>query len=326
MKIGPVHIAGRVVLAPLAGITDTAFRYLCRQFGAALVFTEMISADGLVRGNTNTLRYLYFNQTERPLGIQLFGSDPDILAESARLAARQGPDLIDLNLACPVKKVTKRMAGAALLRDLPRVEQICQAVVQAVDIPVTVKIRSGWNSDSIVAVDVAQLAQNCGIAAITIHPRTQKMNFSGKADWDIIAQVKETVSIPVTGSGDVTSPQDAENMLNQTHCDAVMIGRACLGQPWIFQHINHYLETGEQLRQPTIQERFEIASQHLGTVVREKGEPWGIRTMRKHLIWYTKGMPGAAQLRQDIFRAETPEDVQDLFGQYLERALVEVAA
>jgi tRNA-dihydrouridine synthase B len=326
MKIGTVHIGGRIVLAPLAGITDTSFRALCRRSGAALVFTEMISADGLVRGNTNTLRYLYFDQTERPLGIQLFGSDPDILSEGARLAVGQKPDLIDLNLACPVRKVVKRMAGAALLQNLKSIEHICHSVVQAVDIPVTIKIRSGWDSQSIVAVEVAQLAQQCGIAGITVHPRTQKEKFSGRADWEIISRVKEAVSIPVIGSGDVTSALDAKNMFEQTHCDAVMIGRASLGQPWIFQHINHYLETGEHLNRPTVQECFHIASRHLAAVVREKGEPLGVRIMRKHLIWYTKGMPGAAQLRQSIFRVETIRDVQDLVQQYMEGSRLEVAA
>lgn len=326
MRLGPVHIKGRVFLAPLAGIADTPFRLLCRQFGAALVFTEMISADGLTRGNTNTLRYLYFEQAERPIGIQIFGSDPEILAEGARLAAQQHPDLIDLNLACPVSKVVKRMAGAAMLRDLRRIEKVCRAVVEAVEIPVTIKIRSGWSSDSIVAVEVAQLAQECGISAITIHPRTQKMQFSGKADWDLIGRVKEAVPIPVIGSGDIRSPLDAKKMFEQTGSDAVMIGRASLGQPWIFKHINHYLEKNELLAQPTVQRRFDIALQHTRSAVHEKGELLGIRIMRKHLIWYTKGLPGAAQLRPKIFRAETVQEIEDLFEEVIKSTHLEVAA
>ncbi|MFQ6094405.1 MAG: tRNA dihydrouridine synthase DusB [bacterium] len=317
MKIGSVHIDGRVFLAPLAGITDTAFRLLCRQFGAALVFTEMISADGLVRGNTNTLRYLFFNQSERPIAIQIFGSDPETMAEGSKSAARQQPDLIDLNLACPVRKVVKRMAGAALLRDLRLIEKVCRAVVQAVDLPVTVKIRSGWSSDSIVAVDVARIAQECGISAVTVHPRTQKMQFSGKADWQLIARVKEAVSIPVVGSGDVTSPLDAEEMLAQTRCDAVMIGRASLGQPWIFQQITHYLEKAELLPQPTLRERLDIVFRHTRSAVKEKGEFIGVKTMRKHLVWYTRGLPGGAQLRARILRVETVQEIEDLFQDYL---------
>ena len=326
MNIGPVHIEGRVFLAPLAGITDSTFRRLCREYGSALVYTEMISADGLVRGNVNTLRYLFFDQAERPLGVQLFGSDPDILADGARLAAAQHPDLIDLNLACPVKKVVKRKAGAALLQDLRHMERICRAVVQAVDIPVTIKIRSGWSSESIVALDVAQLAQDCGIAAMTLHPRTQTMKFSGKADWQMIARVKEAVSIPVIGNGDVNSPQDARLMIEQTRCDAIMIGRASLGQPWIFKHINHYLETGSELTPPTFQERFDIALRHTEEMVRARGEPSGMRAIRKHLIWYTKGMPEATHIRQNIFRLETVQDVRDLFACHLGRIPVEVAA
>ena len=326
MKIGNVHIEGRVFLAPLAGITDTSFRLLCREFGAALVFTEMISADGLVRGNTNTLRYLFFSQSERPIAIQIFGSDPETMAEGARRAARQKPDLIDLNLACPVRKVVRRMAGAALLRDLRLTEKVCRAVVGAVDTPVTIKIRSGWSSDSIVAVDVAQMAHGCGISAVTVHPRTQKMHFSGSADWSLIARVKEAVPIPVIGSGDVTSPSDAREIFEQTGCDAIMIGRASLGQPWIFKQINHYLENKELSAPPTLEERFDIALRHTRLAVKEKGELLGVRTMRKHLTWYTKGLPGAAPLRQRIFCVETVGDIEDLFGEYVAHTRAEVAA
>ena len=326
MIIGNLQIQGKVVLAPLAGITDTPFRLLCRTYGAALVFTEMISADGLVRGNTNTLRYLFFQQAERPLGIQIFGSDPDIMAGGAVSAARQKPDIIDINLACPVRKVVRRNAGAALLRDTKLVEKICRAVVQVLDIPVSIKIRSGWSSESIVAVDVAEMAQECGISAVTIHPRTQQMQFSGMADWDLIAQVKEAVSIPVIGSGDVASPRDAEEMLQRTGCDAVMIGRACLGQPWIFSHINHYLETGEVLPQPSLQERFDTALQHTRWALKEKGDLVGIRAMKKHLLWYTKGLRGGARLRRTIFLVETLADVESLFQEYMENAHAEVAA
>ncbi len=317
MNIGNVRIDGQVFLAPLSGVADTSFRMLCREWGAALVFSEMISADGLARGNTHTLRYLFFNPAERPIGIQIFGSEPETMAEAARRVAILQPDFIDLNLACPVRKVVKRMAGAALLRDLDRLQQICRAVVGSVQLPVTIKIRSGWSHDTIVAVDVARMAQECGISAITIHPRTQVMQFSGKADWSIISQIKEAVSVPVIGSGDVTSPRDAEQMLKQTGCDAVMIGRASLGQPWIFHQINTYLATGTIDPPPQTHERLRIALQHVRSAIKEKGEIVGIRTMIKHLIWYTKGLPGAAQLRQKIIHLETATDVEELFAALL---------
>jgi tRNA-dihydrouridine synthase B len=323
MNIGNLHIDGRVFLAPLSGVTDTSFRLLCRQWGAALVFSEMISADGLARGNTHTLRYLFFDQAERPMGIQIFGSEPEIMAEAARRVAARQPDVIDLNLACPVRKVVKRMAGAALLRDLRRLEHICRAVVASVQLPVTVKIRSGWSHDTIVAVEVARMAQECGISAITIHPRTQVMQFSGKADWDIISSVKEAVSIPVIGSGDVTSPRDAEQMLKQTGCDAVMVGRASLGQPWIFHQINVYLDTGTIVPPPQIDQRLGVALQHIRSAMKEKGEIVGIRTMIKHLIWYTKGLPGAAQLRQRIIHLESAVDVEEMFESLLLTTQVE---
>lgn len=324
MNIGNVHVDGRVFLAPLSGVTDTSFRLICREWGAALVFSEMISADGLVRDNTHTLRYLFFNQAERPIGIQIFGSEPQIMAEAARRVAVQRPDFIDLNLACPVRKVVKRMAGAALLRDLKRLEHICRTVVESVQLPVTIKIRSGWSHDSIVALDVARMAQGCGVAAVTIHPRTQVMQFSGKADWSIISQIKEAVSIPVIGSGDVTSPHHAEQMLNQTGCDAVMIGRASLGQPWIFHQINTYLQTGAIVPPPQTEERMRIALHHVRSAIREKGEIVGIRTMIKHLIWYTKGLPGAAQLRQKIIHLDSAADVEELFAVFLPAAQMEM--
>ena len=248
------------------------------------------------------------------------------MAEGAQRAAQQHPDLIDLNLACPVRKVVKRLAGAALLRDLGRIGHICRAVIEAAPIPVTIKIRSGWSIDSIVAVDVAQMAQECGISAVTVHPRTQKMQFSGRADWNLIAQVKKAVTIPVIGSGDVTSPFDAKELFEQTGCDAVMIGRASLGQPWIFQHIDHYLTSDILLPQPRLHERFDIAVRHTRMMVKEKGEFIGVRAMRKHLIWYTKGLRGASQLRPKIFRVETVQDIEDLFAEYVETMKEEVTA
>jgi tRNA-dihydrouridine synthase B len=258
MYIGNVALSGPVVLAPLAGVTDHTFRFLCREMGASLVYTEMVSADGLVRKNPGTGRLIYFEESERPIGVQLFGSDVEIMACAAERLADRGFDLIDLNFGCPVKKVVKRNAGSALMRDPERLAQITEAVVRAVDLPVTVKIRSGWCEEAINAVQVARMAQEAGAKAVAVHARTQKMGFAGRADWEIIAQVKAAVSIPVIGNGDIRTPQDARRMLDDTGCDLVMIGRGALGNPWIFRRTDGFLRTGECVPEPYLRERLEV--------------------------------------------------------------------
>ncbi len=310
-------LSGNVFLAPLAGITDAPFRILAKRFGADLVYTEMVSAEGLCRGNTDTLRLLYFGEEERPIGVQIFGSHPDNMAEACRVIDKLKPDLIDINFGCPVKKVVQRNGGAALLKDLKLLEKIVSAVTRSTKTPVTVKTRSGWDQKNIVALEVAKIAQGCGASAITVHPRTQKDDYSVKADWDLIARVKKEVNIPVFGSGDIFTPPDAKNMLDLTGCDAVMIGRGALGNPWIFSQIDHFLESGSQLPEPSLEERIRICLEHAGLSVKEKGEYVGLRTMRKHMAWYTMRMPRSKELRQKVFTLETLEDVRCAFEDYL---------
>lgn len=317
MKIGNLILSGKVILAPLAGIADSPFRLLARRFGAALVYTEMVSAEGLTRGGAGSLRLLDFKPEEKPIGAQIFGSDPERMASACRLVLRSDPDLIDLNCGCPVRKVVKKNGGAALLKDLKLLQRIFSAVVRASRIPVTAKIRSGWDQDSLVAVEVAGLAQGCGISAITVHPRTQKDGFSKRADWNIIAEVKKAVNIPVIGSGDVFSPQDAKDMLDRTACDAVMMGRGSLGNPWLFSRTTHFLDRGLLLPEPSLAERINVCLEHVGLAVEKYGESTGIKKMRKHMVWYTKGMPRCKEVRLQLFASETLDQVREIFSKYL---------
>lgn len=317
MKLGNLNLSGRVILAPMAGVTDSTFRILARSFGAALTYTEMISADGLVRQNTNSLRLLYFREEERPIGVQLYGSDPEKLASAAKEVERLKPDLIDLNFACPVKKVTKKNGGAAVLRDLGLLRKIVSSVTRSVSLPVTLKIRSGWDSENIVALEVAKIAQDCGVSAITIHPRTGKSMFRGKANWDIIGEVKSKVNLTILGSGDIFSPQNVKEMIDSTGCDGVMVGRGALGNLWIFQRANHYLAKNELLPEPSIQEVVNMALMHLSLSIQERGEYWGIMRMRKHLLWYIRKLPRNQELRKNIISTEKFEDLKKAFEFYL---------
>jgi tRNA-dihydrouridine synthase B len=317
MKLGNLNLSGRVILAPMAGVTDSSFRILARSFGAALTYTEMISADGLVRQNTNSLRLLYFKEEERPIGVQLYGSDPEKLASAAKEVERLKPDLIDLNFACPVKKVTKKNGGAAVLKDLGLLKKIVSSVTKSVSLPITLKIRSGWDSENIVALEVAKIAQDCGVSAITIHPRTGKSMFRGKANWDIIGEVKSKVNLTILGSGDIFSPQDVKEMIDSTGCDGVMVGRGALGNPWIFERSNRYLERNELMPEPSIKEIVDVVLQHLILSVQERGEYWGIMRMRKHLLWYIKKLPGNQELRKSIISTEKFEDLKRAFEFYL---------
>ncbi|MGB8658560.1 MAG: tRNA dihydrouridine synthase DusB [Candidatus Zixiibacteriota bacterium] len=317
MKIGNLILSGKVILAPLSGVADTPFRLLAKRFGAGLVYTEMISAEGLMRGNTGSLRLLYFRDEERPIGVQIFGANPESMASACPSIDRLKPDLIDLNFGCPVKKVVQKNGGAALLKDLRLLEKIVSAVTRSSRLPVTVKTRSGWDQNNLVAVQVAKIAENYGASAVTVHPRTQKDGYSNRADWDLIAQVKKEVNIPVIGSGDIFSPEDAKEMLDHTGCDAVMIGRGALGNPWIFSRTNRFLESGELLPEPSSEERMRVCLEHIALSVKEKGEYAGLITMRKHLIWYTKGMPRAKELRQQVFGLETLDQVKDAFQEYV---------
>jgi len=320
--IGNVTIENPFVLAPLAGVSDSPFRQLAREQGAAAVYTEMVSADGLVRGNQATFDYCAFEPHERPLGIQLFGSDPGIMAEATRvlceLPAEKRPDLVDINMGCPVRKVVNRCAGAALLQDVPRIHEIVARMVEASTLPVTAKIRLGWDGRSQNAVEVCRALEAAGAAAVAIHARTRAEKFEGIAHWEMIGEAKAAVGIPVIGNGDVRSADDALRMLEMTGCDLVMLGRAAFGDPWVFRRLRAKHERGETLPPPTAAERLESGIRHLGMLVTAAGADVAAKEMRKHVAWYIKGLPNSARVRDQVNRTKTPEELSDLLRDYLE--------
>ncbi|MCK9363541.1 MAG: tRNA dihydrouridine synthase DusB [Syntrophales bacterium] len=297
MKIGNLQLKSTIFLAPLAGITDLPFRTIVRSFGCDLAYTEMISAVGLVRKTGKTLRYLASSPLDRPLGVQLFGNDPEVIAEAARIAEQHGADLIDFNMGCPVKKVTKAGAGSALMKEPQLAAAIMQAVRKATALPFTVKIRSGWSGRQVNALEIGKLAEDAGCDAVTLHPRTADQGYSGRADWDLIAALKGQIGIPVIGSGDIRKPQDAARMFQETGCDGAMIGRGALGNPWIIAETLAFL-AGNTFSPPTLAEREEIIIRHLALVADFYGEQTGVRDFRKHLLWYTKGLTGGARFRE----------------------------
>ena len=302
----------------MAGITDFPFRMICKRLGAGLVYSEMLSVEALVREHKRTKGMLRTDPDERPVVFQIFGSKPESLAEAARIVSRADVDFIDINMGCPVPKVLKCGAGSALLRDIPLAREIMSAVVSASRIPVTVKIRLGWDTKNIVALDMARAAESAGIAAITVHGRTKVQGFSGHADWSMIKAVKESVGIPVIGNGDVRSARDAKRMLDETGCDGVMIGRAVQGNPWIFREALQYLRTGAVPPPPTFEEREAVMQGHLVDMVNLAGENIGVREMRKHLCWYTKGIPGGAEFRERVNHLVSAGDVRHEVIRYFE--------
>ncbi|MBN2008952.1 tRNA dihydrouridine synthase DusB [candidate division KSB1 bacterium] len=308
-------IPGYAALAPLAGVSDSSFRQVCKLLGAGLVFSEMVSSEGLVRDDEKSYQYLKFVESERPIGIQLFGADPDIMADAAARVAKISPDFIDLNFGCPVKKVVKRGAGAAVLKDLNRMQHITERVVKASVIPVTVKIRSGWSTDQEIATDAAQIVQDAGAAAIIMHPRFQTQQFKGRAEWSLIAIVKQAVTIPVIGNGDIKSVSNAKAMYDSTGCDYIMIGRGAMGNPWLFQHINAEISGAEPIS-VTAQERYRVMKLHLAFIVEEKGERLAVQEMRKHLAWYIKGWPNSASLRAQLMQTKRLDDIQQALEEF----------
>ena len=304
------------MLAPAAGVTDSITRQIAKKWGADATMSELISAEGLIRdcGKTNAL--IEFDQSERPFGIQIFGAEADRMAQAAAMASKLEPDFIDLNFGCPVKKVINKNGGSSLLRNLVELENIVKRVAQAVDLPVTIKYRSGWDSDSIVAIEVAKIAEDNGLAAVCLHPRTRMQGFSGQADWSLIKAVKQAVKIPVIGSGDIDSPQKAKQMFDETGCDAIMIGRASFGNPWIFKSVKHYLADGELLPYPTIDIRINTAIEHLRSSIRKFGPSAGLFRMRGQLCWYIKGLPGASALRSKLVLLPTEKEVIDLLDKF----------
>lgn len=310
LKIGGLLLAHNVVLAPLAGITNLPFRILCRRAGASLAFTEMVSVNGLVREGVNTLALLQSTPEDRPLGIQLFGDSPECLAQAAAMVEGRA-DLIDINMGCPVKKVVGTGAGSALLKEPLKIAAIIRAVRKQTALPLTVKIRSGWHQNDDIFSEVGMIAENEGCDAITLHPRSRSQMFSGEADWSQIGRLKDSVSIPVIGSGDLFTPQDCLRMLKETGCDGVMVARGALGAPWIFRQITELAETGT-MEQVTPQIRAESVRQHLEIFCLESGEAVAIREMKKHIGWYARGFAGAAELRRAANGANSLEQIHEL--------------
>jgi tRNA-dihydrouridine synthase B len=321
MRIGDVQIDSPFLLAPLAGVSDSPFRRLAREQGAAAVYTEMVSADGLTRGNQATFDYCAFDPSERPIGIQLFGSDPGTMAEATRvlndLPDAQRPDVVDINMGCPVRKVVNRCAGAALLTNVPLIEEIVRRMSGVSRIPVTAKIRLGWDGQSRNVVDVSKALEQAGAQAVAIHARTRAEKFEGHAHWDMIGEAKRAVGIPVIGNGDVRDAADAVRMLETTGCDAVMLGRAAFGDPWVFKRLRAFHERGEQLPPPTAAERLEAGVRHLGMMVASVGEASAAREMRKHVAWYVRGLPNSARVREQVNRTKSVEEMVELLRQYL---------
>ncbi len=309
MDIRSILADNPLVLAPMAGITDFPFRLICKELGAGLVFSEMVSVEALIREQRRTRSMLHTNPAERPVVFQIFGSRPESMAEAARIVSQGDADFIDVNMGCPVPKVVKSGAGSALLRDMGRAKAILSAVAEASRVPVTVKIRTGWDVKSIIAVDLARAAQDAGIAAVTVHGRTKVQGFSGHADWSMIKAVKEFVSIPVIGNGDVHTAQDVRRMMEETGCDGVMIGRAIQGNPWIFREARQYLKTGI-VSPPSLEERKAVMLRHLNDMIELLGENTAIREMRKHLCWYTRGLPDGAGFRERINHLSGAEEVE----------------
>lgn len=319
MKIGNLELQNNVFLAPMAGVTDLPFRLLCKEMGCGLVYSEMVSAKGILYENRNTTELLQIAAEERPAAVQLFGSDPEILGAMAKKIEPYPIDIIDVNMGCPAPKIVKNGEGSCLMKTPELVGKIVKSLVESQSKPVTIKFRKGFDDAHINAVEIAKIAEANGAAAVAVHGRTREQYYSGKADWDIIKAVKAAVDIPVIGNGDIFTPQDAANLLDHTGCDAIMVGRGAQGNPWIFKRILHYLETGELLPEPTAEERVEKALRHARMLIEYKGEYIGIREMRKHIAWYMKGLPGAAELRGRLNMAEDLAQMEGLLRGYLEQ-------
>lgn len=317
MKIGNVELANNVFLAPMAGITDMAYRAICKQFGCGLTYTEMVSAKGLYYKSENTKELMALAPEEQPAAIQIFGSDADILASIAAEVQAAGADIIDINMGCPTPKIVRNGDGSALMQKPELVAEIVRKVTKAVTVPVTIKIRKGWDDHSVNAVEIAQAAEENGAKAVTVHGRTREQFYTGQADWEIIKKVKQAIKIPVIGNGDVVSPETAKEMLEITGCDAIMIGRGAEGNPWIFKSVIEYLRSGILLPEPSYEEKIEMALYHLKQTTLLKGEGTGIKEMRKHIAWYLKGLPGSSTIKAEVFKLDNVEDVNKMLHAYL---------
>lgn len=317
-KIGNVEIKNKIVLAPMAGISNTSYRKIIKKMGAGLIYAEMVSDKALVFDNKKTFDLLKMSDEERPIAQQIFGSDISSFVQSAKIVEEtMHPDIIDINMGCPVPKVAIRaQAGSALLKNPPKVYEIVSAVVNAVNVPVTVKIRSGWDEKSINAVEVARQIERAGASAITIHGRTRAQGYSGQADWKIIKKVKEAVTIPVIGNGDVTSCYDAKRMLDETGCDAVMIGRGVLGNPWLIKECVDYLENGTIPQPVTFLEKVDMMQKHYELLLNDKTEKQALLEIRSHIIWYLKGMPQSKEIKNKICQSKTSKEMFDIINDY----------
>ncbi|MDF2988833.1 MAG: putative TIM-barrel protein nifR3 family [Eubacterium sp.] len=319
MKIGNVELANRVFLAPMAGVTDMPFRVLCKEQGCGLVYTEMVSAKGMHYADEKSTRLTLLDEGEKPGAVQIFGSEPDIMAGVTEKLNESDASIIDINMGCPAQKIIKNGEGSALMKRPEQVEKIVKAVVKVSAKPVTVKIRKGWDECSVNAVEIARIAEACGASAVAVHGRTREQYYSGKADWNIIRQVKQAVSIPVIGNGDVTGPKEARRLLEETGCDAIMVGRGAQGNPWIFKQIIKYLEEGEIVPGPSAREKIETIIRHMNMLIEHKGERTGILEMRSHIAWYIKGMRDAAYTKQKIFTMNDKNEIISLLQDFLLR-------
>ena len=323
MKIGNVQLDNEVFLSPMAGVTDLPFRTICKEKGCGMLYTEMINAKALCYDDENTKKMLRMDKDEHPVAVQIFGSDPEFMGKAAIIMNQYPNEILDINMGCPAPKVIKNGDGSALMRNPKLAAEVLTAVVKNSEKPVTLKIRKGWDDDSVNAVEIAKIAEECGISALAIHGRTREQFYSGKADWDIIAEIKQAINIPVIGNGDVFEVEDAVNMLEKTKCDAIMIGRGAQGNPWIFNRINHYMKTGEILPEPTLEEKITTAIRHMNLAVDEHGDYVAVREMRKHIGWYLKGLKNSAKYRDQINKIPDYKEVIAMLEEYMQHSLTQ---
>ena len=324
MKIGNVQLDNEVFLSPMAGVTDLPFRTICKEKGCGMLYTEMINAKALCYDDENTKKMLNLEDDGHPVAVQIFGSDPEYMGKAASIMNQYTNDILDINMGCPAPKVIKNGDGSALMRNPKLAAEVLTAVVKNSEKPVTLKIRKGWDDNSVNALEIAKIAEECGISALAIHGRTREQFYSGKADWDIIAEIKQSINIPVIGNGDVFDVQDAVNMLEKTKCDAIMIGRGSQGNPWIFNRINHYMKTGEVLPEPTLEEKISTAIKHMNLAVAEHGEYVAVREMRKHIGWYLKGLKNSAKYRDQINKITDYKEVIAMLEEYMQHSLTQI--